>query len=80
MRPETSPPRLKWRKTWPDREDDFTATIDGHTLRIYRDATSPAYVGQFFWVANRERHLGSGHAATAREAALAAEACYFGEG
>lgn len=74
-----TPLRLKWERTWPDRENDFTAKIGEHSLRIYRDDTSPEFRGQFYWVANREAAIGSGHATTAREAAVAAEACYFGD-
>lgn len=71
------PLRLKWKKTWPDRENDFTAKNGAHSLRIYKDETSPAFAGQFYWIVNRESFVGSGHGATAREAARAAEACYF---
>lgn len=81
MRPETpSPLRVKWRKTWPDRENDFVAILPDHTVRIYLCETSAVFSGQFYWVASRERYLGSGYAPSAREAALAAERCYFGEG
>lgn len=74
-----APLRLKWRKTWPRTRHDFTAKNGEHSLRVYRDETSPEYRGQFYWVANREAAVGSGHEATAREAAVAAEACYFGD-
>ena len=44
--------RLRWRKTWPDREDDFVALdrrMDGETVGRYQHTTGGADMGKWFW-------------------------------
>lgn len=66
--------RLKWRRTWPDREHDFTAETErGYSTRIYWRATGSPETAGWFWASNTER----GIAPTAREAAKAVEDAYF---
>ena len=66
-----SPYRLRWQRTWPD-EQDFTARLAEGFCRIYFEAGGPQG-GRWFWTASKATQLGSGHAATGRAAALAAE-------
>jgi hypothetical protein len=71
--------RLRWRRTWQDVENDFTAQpADGESCRIYifRGGEAP-FLGRWRWIANRDIYLGSGFADTAREAALEAERTFF---
>jgi hypothetical protein len=79
--PPDSALRLRWRKTWPDAADDFVAVLadDEGSCRVYLHTGVQVEVGRWHWVANLpHRHLASGYASTAREAALAAEAAFFG--
>jgi hypothetical protein len=64
--------RLRWRQTWPDHPDDFTARADGGYCRVYRMTGGPQD-GRWFWVAARSRTLGTDFADTAREAAIKAD-------
>lgn len=67
--------RLRWRRTWPD-EQDFTARRDDGFCRIYYEAGGPQG-GRWFWTASKTTLLGTGHADTARAAALAAEQVFL---
>jgi hypothetical protein len=74
-----SPPgielRLKWRRTWPDKEHDFVAFADdGQQIgRFYwRDSNSP---GSYAWVWFSRGS--SGKAGSPREAAKAIEDVWF---
>lgn len=77
--------RLKWRHTWPDREDDFCAeapTFDGSVGRIYRHDSGPSK-GQWFWAfqahgydISRTGDL-SGYEPSARQAAKRVEDAWF---
>lgn len=80
-------PRLKWRKTWPDRERDYIAIVDGYpggsVCRIYEDLAPRGAGIRWFWSMTAHSYSisragpCSGYEATAREAALAAEASWF---
>jgi hypothetical protein len=75
-------PRLKWQRTWTDGDpDDYTADDPDHPMlhaRIYR-LSGPAEVGgEWSWAVGEQTDLVTGTAQTAREAALAAEAVWFG--
>ncbi len=64
--------RLRWRQTWPDVPGDFEARQGDGFCRIYREAGGPQG-GRWFWTAAATHQIGSGHADTPRQAALAAE-------
>lgn len=77
--------RLRWRRTWADREDDYVASAPNYTGdvgRIYRASGGPGD-GQWNWFMQA---LGpgiarspdqSGMAASAREAAAEVERVWF---
>ncbi len=79
--------RLKWRQTWPDREQDFVASAsgyDGPVGRIYEQQKPGSGDIHWFWAFQASagevsRNIGttSGHEATAREAAREVEQCWF---
>ena len=77
--------RLKWRKTWPDREDDYVAaapTYAGDVGRIYKASGGPGD-GQWNWF--MQAHGSgivrspdqSGTAPSARQAAAEVERVWF---
>lgn len=46
---------LRWRHTWPDREDDFAAAVDGYggpVGRIYKERKPGALEDHRFWAMN----------------------------
>jgi len=66
--------RLKWRRTWQDKEHDFTAETErGYSTRIYWRSTGSPETAGWFWAS----YTSSGTAPTAREAAKAVEDAYF---
>lgn len=71
---------LKWRKTYPDVEDDFLGKDPDNGwmyARVYR-SNSFATDLPWYWTASRGNFgLGSGYAASVREAATKAEGVYF---
>ena len=68
--------RLRWRPTLAGAADDFTARVDAGFCRTYHEEGGPQG-GRWFWTASKTTQLGSGHAATVREAALAAETVFL---
>jgi hypothetical protein len=65
--------KYKWRKTWPDRENDFVCVDDGVTVgRIYIH-----HMGAWVWFMNADEFVCSnGSADTPREAARCLEDAY----
>lgn len=50
--PESTPLRLRWRRSWADRDHDFTAEADtcpGGIGRIYRHDTGGSVDGSWYW-------------------------------
>ena len=70
--------RLAWQHTWPHGGADFTARTDGGFVRVYKRTGGPTDE-PWFWSAARtgKGALGTGLAATKREACEAAESCWF---
>lgn len=82
---EALPLRLKWQKTWPDRENDFAANATNydHVGRIYIHHYAPQE-GRWSWSLTAfgddiSRNIGACHgfADSAREAAYAVEQSWF---
>jgi len=78
--------RLKWRHTWPDREQDFVAEAPGYSgsvCRIYESLKAGSTATHWFWAMNAHGYeisragRTSGYEATARQAARAAEDGWF---
>lgn len=76
--------RLRWRQTWPDRDDDYAAIVDGHdgpVCRIFRTAAPGD--GAWCWAMVAEAYdisragTTSGFERSPRRAARAAEAAWF---
>ncbi len=67
---------LNWRQTWDDKPDDYVARTDSVFCRIYHQMGGPQR-NRWFWTCARVKQLGSGHADSARQAALAAETLYL---
>jgi len=66
--------RLRWRRTWEDKDHDYTAETErGYSTRIYWRATGSPETAGWFWAS----YTSSGTAPTAREAAKAVEDAYF---
>jgi hypothetical protein len=68
--------RLQWHPTWTGAECDFTARKDAGFCRIYHEPGGPNS-GRWFWTAAQTTQLCSGHAETAKQAALAAESVFL---
>ena len=77
--------RLKWHKTWEDRENDFAAEAPAYGLvgRIYVYTSGPSK-GRWIWSLTAHggdvsRNIGklSGYAESAREAAKEVENAWF---
>lgn len=78
--------RLKWRHTWPEKEADFVAEVEGYGTvgRIYESLKPGSLEKDWFWCMNAHgpeisRNVGklSGHTTTPREAAKLAEDAWF---
>ena len=71
------PLRLTWQHTWPEGGADFIARPNGGYTRVYKrtDTTEPEKI--WFWTAANWRSLGTGFAATKRDACEAAEAAWL---
>jgi hypothetical protein len=80
--------RLKWRKTWEDREDDFVAQAPSYNGSVGRIYFVPEHHGpkveSWYWAFQAfgddiSRNIGNlhGHADTARLAAQAVENAWF---
>lgn len=79
--------RLRWRQTWPDREQDFVAEAAGYQGsigRIYEQLKAGTLDKHWFWSFQAysgevSRNIGAttGHESTAREAAREVERCWF---
>ncbi|MBX3580856.1 MAG: hypothetical protein KF810_03030 [Rhizobiaceae bacterium] len=78
--------RLKWRRTWPDRENDFVGVdpISGKTIGRFHVSSAGNDAGKWIWLYQAsfpglpwaEIHR-SGFEATPREAAKAIEDTWF---
>ena len=68
--------RMRWRRTYQGAGADFTARAGVGFCRIYHEPGGPNS-GRWFWTAAQTTQLGSGHAETARQAALAAEGLFL---
>lgn len=79
--------RLKWRPTWPDREQDFVAEAAGYSGpvgRIYESLKPGGLDTYWFWAMNAHGHEisrnagdTSGYEATPRQAAKRVEDSWF---
>jgi hypothetical protein len=71
MAPETF--LLKWKKTWPDRTDDFTARVPDHPdsfIRVYRQKATSDPARAWLWIVTmRGERVASGHEADGPEGA-----------
>lgn len=73
-----SPLRLRWRPASQGQDNDFEARDGRDYCRVHVDPGGPQR-GRWWWAAARGDHShGTGVEDTARDAALAAEAAYFG--
>ena len=70
---EEHPLRLTWQHTWPEGGADFTARPDDGFARVYKRPGVNDPGKEWFWTAANWRSLGTGLAATKREACDAAE-------
>ena len=81
MTEKTPQLRLTWRHTWPDKGQDYSAKDPqdpgvGSNCRVYLSSSPGSPMWR--WYASSSRgHLGQGWEATAKEAAIAAEAAYW---
>lgn len=69
--------RLRWQRSWPGAENDFTARKGAGFCRIYYEPGGPQR-DRWFWTCAITTQLGCGYAETARGAALEAEAVMLG--
>lgn len=72
-------PRLRWRKSFPDTPDDYSASIDeANRVRVYLSAQALHLEERWHWIATADhRAAGAGYAASAKDAARAAEEALF---
>lgn len=76
--------RLQWRRTWPDKPEDFACSgPDGPVGRIHSDSSPGGGAKRWFWTAHgylpdlNIQLTDRGYAATKQEAAELVEAAYF---
>ena len=71
---------LKWKRTFPDVENDFTARDPAHPAafaRVYVQPSHPDPTHRWFWTASGTHQIGLGNEPTVREAARKAEEAYL---
>jgi hypothetical protein len=58
--------RLKWRRSFPDSQRDFTANIEGRPMayaRVYFTVANTTYDPRWIWAADEQGNRGEGRAA-----------------
>ena len=82
MATQLAPFRLRWQRSWPQRDADFTgshATQPARFARIYREERADREKLWRWTVIDNQRHVSDGFAPDADAAARAAEVAYFDE-
>jgi len=81
MEPDDSRPFvLKWSRTFPGSEDDYTGRDPAHPVafaRVYLQPAHPDPSRRWYWTAAGTHQLSIGHEATVRAAARAAEEAFM---
>ncbi|MGF7160160.1 hypothetical protein FHS85_001783 [Rhodoligotrophos appendicifer] len=70
--------RFKWKHTWSYKGPDFQARMGHDYCRVYKKSAVTPSGHSWFWCTGKNGwNAGTGHAATAKEAAVKAEEAYL---